>query len=138
VNRKKTAKARDADPMTLFRALADPIRLRILLLLRAAHEERFDDGRGCCRAGHVCVCDLTSVIDAPQPTVSRHLAYLRRAGLVTQRRHGLWKYYGLVRPATKFHAKVFQCLDALAAESGAFAPDAKRLVRECGVGCCGK
>ena len=63
-----------------FRALADPTRLRILGLLLA---------------GETCVCDIHDSLRLPQPTVSRHLAYLRRAGLVATRRDGLWVHYRL-------------------------------------------
>jgi ArsR family transcriptional regulator, arsenate/arsenite/antimonite-responsive transcriptional repressor len=63
---------------TLFKALADGTRLRILGLLLA---------------GEVCVCDIHDSLGLPQPKVSRHLAYLRRAGLVETRRNGLWVHY---------------------------------------------
>ena len=59
----------------LFRALGDPTRLRILALLVG---------------GEVCVCEIHGALRLPQPTVSRHLAYLRRARLVDTRRDGLW------------------------------------------------
>ena len=59
-------------------ALADPIRLRILALLQQ---------------GEVCVCDIHGSLDVPQPTASRHLAYLRRHGLVVGRKDGLWVHY---------------------------------------------
>ena len=62
------------------RALADETRLRILSLLRD---------------GEVCVCHLQSSLRLPQPTISRHLAYLRKAGLVNARRDGVWMHYGL-------------------------------------------
>lgn len=65
---------------TLFKALADGTRLRILGLLLA---------------GEVCVCDIHGSLGLPQPKVSRHLAYLRRAGLVDTRRSGLWVHYRL-------------------------------------------
>jgi ArsR family transcriptional regulator, arsenate/arsenite/antimonite-responsive transcriptional repressor len=65
---------------TLFKALADATRLRILGLLLA---------------GEVCVCDIHDSLGLPQPKVSRHLAYLRRAGLVETRRDGLWVHYRL-------------------------------------------
>lgn len=65
---------------TLFKALADRTRLRILGLLHA---------------GEICVCDIHGSLDLPQPTVSRHLAYLRKAGLVTGRKDGLWVHYRL-------------------------------------------
>lgn len=67
---------------TLFKALADSTRLRILGLL-------LDSG--------VCVCDIHESLALPQPKVSRHLAYLRRAGLVEARKDGLWVHYSLAR-----------------------------------------
>lgn len=67
-----------------FKALSDETRLRILALLTA---------------GELCVCDLMAVLDLPQSTVSRHLAYLRHTGLVEDRRQGVWMYYRLVTPS---------------------------------------
>ena len=67
---------------TVFKALADRTRLRILGLLSA---------------GEICVCDIHGSLDLPQPTVSRHLAYLRRTGLVTGRKEGLWVHYRLAQ-----------------------------------------
>ena len=64
----------------LCKALAQPARLRILALLGE---------------GERCVCDLVEVLDMPQSTVSRHLAVLRNAGWVTERRQGVWMYYRL-------------------------------------------
>jgi ArsR family transcriptional regulator len=64
----------------LYAALADATRLRILGLLAD---------------GEVCVCHIHDALRLPQPTVSRHLAYLRRAGLVHTRRDGLWIHYRL-------------------------------------------
>ena len=64
----------------LFKALADTTRLRILSLLLA---------------GEVCVCDLHDTLGIPQPKASRHLAYLRAAGLVDARRDGQWIHYRL-------------------------------------------
>jgi ArsR family transcriptional regulator len=66
----------------LFKALADKTRLRILALL----------GRN-----EVCVCHIHDSLGLPQPTVSRHLAYLRRSGLVAARRDGVWMHYQLSR-----------------------------------------
>jgi ArsR family transcriptional regulator, arsenate/arsenite/antimonite-responsive transcriptional repressor len=68
----------------LFKGLADGTRLRILAML---------SGRG-----EVCVCEIHEALGVPQPMVSRHLAYLRRTGLVKGRRQGLWVYYRLARP----------------------------------------
>ena len=65
-----------------FKALADATRLRILGLLRS---------------GEICVCDIHASLGLPQPTVSRHLAYLRKTGLVTGRKDGLWVHYRLAR-----------------------------------------
>ena len=61
-----------------FKALADATRLRILMLLAD---------------GEVCVCDIHDTLRLPQPTASRHLAYLRRTGLVEARRAGTWMHY---------------------------------------------
>ncbi len=66
--------------------LGDPVRLQILDLLAS-------------RPGQVCVCDLEAALPVRQPTVSHHLRLLRRAGLVTVRRRGLWAHYTVVRPA---------------------------------------
>ena len=68
----------------LFRALADPTRLRLINLV--AKQE-------------VCVCYFVEVIGVPQPKISRHLAYLRRAGIVAARREGKWMHYKLVVPS---------------------------------------
>lgn len=81
----------------VFRALSDPTRLRILNLLQY---------------GEICVCDLVEVLRVPQPTASRHLAYLRRAGLVVARREGQWSYYRLAEPAGEFHERALACLAA--------------------------
>jgi ArsR family transcriptional regulator, arsenate/arsenite/antimonite-responsive transcriptional repressor len=64
----------------IFRALADETRLRILALLRS---------------GEVCVCHIQGGLRLPQPTISRHLAYLRKSGLVEARREGVWMHYRL-------------------------------------------
>jgi ArsR family transcriptional regulator len=66
-----------------LKALSDPIRLRIILLLQAE--------------GELCVCDLIAVLKLPQSTVSRHLAYLKRSCWVDIRRQRLWMYYKLSR-----------------------------------------
>jgi len=69
-----------AEMETLFKALGDVTRLRILGLLLA---------------GEVCVCDIHESLKIPQSKASRHLAYLRRSGLVETRRDGLWIHYRL-------------------------------------------
>jgi ArsR family transcriptional regulator len=72
-----------------FKALGDPVRLRLASLIAAR------DG------GEVCVCDLTSAFDLTQPTISHHLRVLREAGLIDSERRGTWVYYRLVPAALK-------------------------------------
>src|SRR5919112_460430 len=69
----------------LFKALADKTRLRILALLGS---------------NEVCVCHIHDTLGLPQPTVSRHLAYLRKSGLVAARRDGVWMHYQVSRSLT--------------------------------------
>jgi ArsR family transcriptional regulator len=71
-----SSRLRELTPV--FKALSDPTRLRLLSLLSE---------------GEVCVCFLSEVLKIVQPKVSRHLAYLKRAGLVTARREGKWMHY---------------------------------------------
>ena len=68
----------------VFKALGDPVRLRLLSLI-GAHQ-----------GGAVCVCDLTTAFDLTQPTISHHLKVLREAGIITSERRGTWVYYRLV------------------------------------------
>ena len=75
-----TRDSRLASMNTVFKALGDPTRLRILGLLVG---------------GEVCVCDIHETLGIPQPRASRHLSYLRRAGLVKTRKDGLWVHYQL-------------------------------------------
>jgi ArsR family transcriptional regulator len=105
-------KTMTAPPVDLiFRAFADRTRLRILSLLRP---------------GELCVCDLVRVLGAPQPKISRHLAYLRRAGLVTARKEGLWMHYSLAPAIDPFHQKLLECLSCCFADVPQLAKDAKR------------
>ena len=71
----------------VFKALGDPVRLRLVSLIGAR------DG------GEVCVCDLTSAFELSQPTISHHLRVLREAGLIDSERRGTWVYYRLVPAA---------------------------------------
>jgi len=71
---------------SLYMALADKTRLRVLNLMR--DEE-------------VCVCFFAEVLGDSQPKISRHLAYLRNAGLVTARRDGKWMHYSIVEPESE-------------------------------------
>jgi ArsR family transcriptional regulator len=67
-----------------FKALSDPVRIRLLSIIAAAP------------SGEVCACDLTGPVGKSQPTVSHHLKVLREAGLVTSRKHGTWVHYRAV------------------------------------------
>lgn len=99
-------------PDAVFRAVSDRTRLRILHLLRG---------------GELCVCHIVDALQVPQPKASRHLAYLRRAGLVVARKDGLWIHYKLAAARDAFHKKLLECLAQCACDE--FAADAKRLNR---------
>ena len=100
----------------LFRALADRTRLRLINLM--ADQE-------------ICVCYLVEVIDAPQPKISRHLAYLRRAGIVLARRDGKWMHYKLAVPADHHAAAILRTtLEALRRDKDLQA-DFRRLSQAC-------
>jgi len=85
--------------VSLYQALADATRLRILAILADT-----PGGPG----GELCVCHLHASLGVSQPTTSRHLAYLRKAGLVEARRDGVWMHYRLVRPDDPVVASVFE------------------------------
>jgi ArsR family transcriptional regulator len=106
----------------IFRAFSDRTRLRILSLLKE---------------GELCVGDLVDILKVPQPKVSRHLAYLRRVGLVETRQSGLWNFYRLAPAATPFHKKMIECLGACFGDVPEIARDAgkARTLRKSG-GCC--
>lgn len=78
----------------LFRALSDPVRLRLLSLIAAANE--------------ACVCELTSPFEVSQPTISHHLRALREAGPVNAERRGTWVYYRAQRDALDALGDVFR------------------------------
>lgn len=80
----------------IFKALSDPIRLRIVLLLQSE--------------GELCVCDLMAILKLPQSTVSRHLAYLRRSCWVDIRRQGVWMYYQLSRESCQMCRELLDIL----------------------------
>ena len=92
-------RVRNAAALTsLYQALADTTRLRILAILAQA-----PGGPD----GELCVCHIHDSLGVSQPTASRHLAYLRKAGLVAARRDGVWMHYRLVPPADPVLASVF-------------------------------
>ena len=110
---KPAPKVRDLDALTkVYAALADPTRLRILALLRD---------------GEVCVCHLHASLDVPQPTASRHLAYLRKAGLVEARRAGVWMHYRLTPQTNPVVAAVMAASLHALAHTDASVKDERRL-----------
>jgi len=116
-----TARTKDAVNL-IFRAFSDRTRLRILSILTQ---------------GEHCVGDLVEVLKVPQPKVSRHLAYLRKAGLVEAREQGLWNFYRLAPAKVPFHRKMLECLGACYGDVPEIARDARkaRHLRTSG-GCC--
>ena len=100
----------------LFRALADRTRLRLLNLL--------DDSE-------ICVCYLVEALQMPQPKISRHLAYLRRAGVTAARRKGKWIYYRIVEPEDEHAARILREVRACLREDRQMARDRARLSKCC-------
>ena len=85
----------------------------------------------------MCVGDMVESLRAPQPRISRHLAYLRKAKLVVVRKTGLWKHYSLAPAKTAFHKKLLECLEKCFGEVPEIKADAARAarIRKSG-GCC--
>src|SRR2546421_7465856 len=100
----------------LFKALADRTRLRLLSLMG-------DD--------EVCVCYFVEVLKTNQPKISRHLAYLKRAGLVTARREGKWMHYRISEPSDPQAKEVLDRSLDLVASDPQMQKDRKRLVTVC-------
>jgi ArsR family transcriptional regulator len=104
------------DVQQFFQALADDTRLRLLNLM--ADQE-------------VCVCYFVEILGAPQPKISRHLAYLRKAGIVSTRREGKWMHYRIVMPPHVGATQILrQTLDWLK-EDKAMRADRARLTKAC-------
>jgi ArsR family transcriptional regulator len=82
----------------VFKALADPNRLRLLSIVKAAE------------SGESCVCDLTEPLDLGQPTVSHHLKILVDAGLLHREKRGTWAYYSLIPGALERTAGLLESL----------------------------
>jgi ArsR family transcriptional regulator len=101
------------NPDDLFRALADPTRLRSLLLLATE--------------GELCVCELVHAIGELQPKISRHLAMLREAEIVTDRREGLWIHYRLNPKLPAWAREVLAATARANASAEPYARDRKRL-----------
>lgn len=108
--------AKPYDLAALFAAFADRTRLRLLNLM---------NGR------EVCVCYFVEILGQSQPKISRHLAYLRRAGIVAARREGKWMHYRIVAPNHPGAAQILnETLSALSEES-AMQADLTRLRKAC-------
>lgn len=103
----------------VFKALADETRLRILGLLLT---------------GEVCVCDIHESLRIPQPKASRHLAYLRRSGLVDTRRDGLWIHYSLAKVSDPVLAALGAAVRHALSHVDVVRRDAERLQKR--NGCC--
>lgn len=110
----QTVKTFDKD--LFFHALADRTRLRLLNLMRG--EE-------------VCVCFFVEILKIHQPKISRHLAYLRRAGIVGARREGSWMHYRIVEPADPDAARVLRDTLAWLGNDREMQRDRERLVKVC-------
>ena len=111
-----TGKQKPFDRELFFRALADPTRLRIINLI--GEQE-------------VCVCFFVEILKTNQPKISRHLAYLRRAGIVTARRDGIWMHYRIATPSDENAAKVLLDVREWLAKDTRMEQDRKRLHKIC-------
>lgn len=109
-------KEKPFDRELFFRALADPTRLRIINLI--GDQE-------------VCVCFFVEILKTNQPKVSRHLAYLRRAGIVAARREGIWVHYRISTPNDENAARVLKVVREWLAQDADMQQDRTRLHRIC-------
>ncbi len=100
----------------LFKALADRTRLKLINLMSV---------------DEVCVCFFVEVLKTNQPKISRHLAYLRRAGVVSARREGKWMHYRIVEPPDAHAANIFREVRTWLASDPAMQRDRTRLVQIC-------
>jgi len=110
------SKAEQFDVAGFFLALSDRTRLRLLNLMG-------DD--------ELCVCFFVEVLGEPQPKISRHLAYLRQAGVVSARREGKWMHYRVVEPPDPRAAHVFNEVRAWLREDEELKRDREQLVKVC-------
>lgn len=99
-----------------FSALADRTRLRLLNLMRD---------------GEVCVCFFAETLNTNNPKISRHLAYLKRASLVSGRRDGKWTHYRISEPKNEKASEIFASLMEMLREDNEMQTDRERLVNVC-------
>ena len=104
------------DPELFFSALADKTRLRLLNLMRD---------------GEVCVCFFAGTLGTNNPKISRHLSYLKRAGLVTGRRDGKWVHYRINQPKDEYAKEVFAATMKMLESDKEMKTDRKRLIAVC-------
>ncbi len=100
----------------LFKALSDRTRLRLISLIGDSE---------------VCVCFFVAILKSSQPKISRHLAYLRRAGIVAARREGKWMHYRLTEPPDEHAARIFREMRAALAEHPELQRDREKLLQVC-------
>ena len=100
----------------LFKALADRTRLRLISLIGDSE---------------VCVCFFVAILKVSQPKISRHLAYMRRAGIVTARRQGKWMHYRLSEPPDEHAARILREVRATLTEHPELQRDRERLEQVC-------
>ena len=110
------AKQKTFDSERFFQALGDNTRLRLLNLM--GDQE-------------ICVCYFVEILDQPQPKISRHLAYLRNAGIVTTRRDGKWMHYRIVMPPNGGAARVLQETLQWLKEEKTMQADRAKLTKAC-------
>src|SRR5436853_6496105 len=109
-----TRRKYDIEP--LFKALADRTRLRLISLMGDSE---------------VCVCFFVAILKTSQPKISRHLAYLRRAGIVKARREGKWMHYRLAEPPDEHAARIFREVRGSLAKHTEFPRDRDNLAKVC-------
>ena len=108
-----------AEFAALFKALSEPVRLRIIYMML--------------QRGELCVCDIVDSLELSQSVVSRHLAYLRNGGLVSTRRDGVWIYYELV-PSSSFVASLLELFGGAGLNAEDLQEDLRRVTAS--GGCC--
>ena len=111
-----TVKTKTFDKELFFRALADRTRLRLINLMGS---------------DEVCVCFFVEILKTNQPKISRHLAYLRRSGIVGARRDGQWIHYRIAKPADPDAARILEGVIAWLANDPEMQRDRQRLVKVC-------